>query len=85
MGRRLYFALGLPLETAEVRTEDDFGAMAQRELNGWKGLAYARVVENLSAVVRERDVEVHADQHMLVLQQVGPFGEAAECRDLHDE
>ena len=54
----------LALGAAEVRAEDDLGLVAQRVLDGGKGLADAGVVGD--DAVLEGDVEVDADEHALV-------------------
>ena len=66
-----------------MRAEDDLAAVTEHELNGRQRLADAGIVEDFGAVLRERNVEIDPDEHMLVLQLVGAVGEAANGGNGH--
>ena len=83
MGRRLYFGFGLPLGRPRCEAEDDLAAVAKNKFDGRQRLADAGVVEDLGAVFGERHVEINADQHMLVLQLIGPRS-GCGWKNVHD-
>ena len=62
------FRVGLALGTAEMRGEDHLGLMSERVLDGRQRLADAGVVGDLGSVFAKRDIEINADEDVLVLQ-----------------
>ncbi len=58
----------LALRPAEMRGQDHLCLRPQRKLDGRQRLADARVVEDLPAILRKRNVEVDADKDALAMQ-----------------
>ncbi len=57
--------------------------MPKNELDGRQCLANAGVIEDFGTILGEGHVEIHADQHVLVLELIGSLGEAANGWDVH--
>ena len=75
---RIDFALG----TAEMRGEDHLRLMSESVLNGRQRFADASVVGDLRSVFAEWDVEINADEYMLVLQIEVADGKFGHSRSL---
>ena len=63
-----HLGIWLSLGTAEMRSENHFGAVTNGIFQRRQRLTNARVIHDLGAIFRERDVEVYTDEDVLMFQ-----------------
>ncbi len=63
-----HLGIWLSLGTAEMRSQNHFGAVTNGVFQRGQRLTNARVIHDLSAIFRERDVEVYTDEDVLMFQ-----------------